>query len=57
MFMPMFGIGIERDVFSLLFQLKLRCHREALREGGLAVELMGKPTRLHHSLRVNASGL
>ena len=53
----MLGIVIERDVFSLLLQLKLRCPREALRERGLAVELMRKPARLQHGLRVNASGL
>ena len=53
----MLGIVIERDVFSLLLQLNLRCRREPLRERGLAVELMRKPARLHHGLRVKASGM
>ena len=57
MFMSVLGIIVERDVFSLLFELELRRGREALGQGGLAVELVRKLPRFEHGLRVNAGGL
>ena|SRR3984885_491508 len=57
MFMAMLGVIVERNVFPFLLQLEFGCRRQALRQGGLAVQLMRKPLRSRHGLRVNAGRL
>ena len=57
MFMPMLGVIIERNVLALLLELEVRCGREALRQCGLAIELVRETPRFEHGLRMHASSL
>src|SRR5579864_793616 len=56
MFVSALGTVVERDVFRGLFELQAAGGRQALDQGGLPRELMGKLMSLKHGLRVYAGG-
>ena len=51
------GVEIEGNVFALLIELQPGRCRQTLRQGGLAVKLMGELPGREHRLRVRAGGL
>ena len=54
MFVPVCGVEVERDVLAFLIELRSGRGRQALRKGGLTVELVRKLTRREHRLGVRA---
>ena len=54
MLMPFFGVEIERDVLAFLIELRRGRRGQALRKGGLTVELVRKLSRREHRLSVRA---
>ena len=57
MFVPVLGIVIEGDIFSLLLEQELSCRRDTYGEGGLPDKLMGELSRLKHGHGMVASCL
>ena len=54
MFVPVCGVEIECDILAFLIELRSGRGRQALRKGGLTVELVRKLTRREHRLGVRA---
>ena len=54
MLMSFFGVEIECDILAFLIELRIGRGRQALRKGGLTVELVRKLTRREHRLGVRA---
>jgi hypothetical protein len=57
MFVALFGIEIERDIFTFLIEWDVGCVSQALWQGWLAIKLVRKLPRREHGLGMSAGSL